>query len=252
MRASQTLAEPGISAWGWMIAILRLCFMLALLVVCVPLHYLWRLLRLGRFWPRVFLSGIGLTAGLEITIHGKARPGTLLLSNHVSWLDIPALAQGAGSAFVAHDGLAAIKPLKWLCDMNETVFVARHRRATVAEQAEQIREAIDNGGTLTLFPEGTTSDGTGMLPFKSALLSAVMPLPEGVTVQPVLLAYEDVPEMAWVGEEPGMDNFFRIIARLRPLRLAIHFLEPLHGAELADRKAMSAAAEARLRNAMTL
>lgn len=252
MATARTLAVSRISALGWIIATLRLCLMLALLLICIPLHYLWRFIGLDRFWPRVFLAGVGMSAGLEITIRGKARPGALLLSNHVSWLDIPALAHAAGSAFIAHDGLTAIRPLKWLCDMNETVFVARHRRASVAKQIEQVRQAIDNGGTLTLFPEGTTSDGTDMLPFKSSLLSAVLPLPNGVEIQPVLLAYEDVPDVAWVGDESGLDSFLRIIARLRPIALTVHFLDPLQGAELSDRKAMSAAAETRLRNAMAL
>ncbi len=142
----------------------RVVLMLLLVVVCVPLHYLWRLLGLDRMWPRIFLSGIGMIAGLHLRRHGKRVPGALLLSNHVSWLDIPALSHAANSAFIAHDGLTRFGLLKWLCDMNETVFIARHRRADVSNQAQAIKAAMDHGGTLTLFPEGTTSDGTGITP----------------------------------------------------------------------------------------
>ncbi len=228
----------------------RILLMVLLLAVCVPLHYLWRLLGLDRMWPRLFLAGVGMAAGLHLKRRGKRVPGALLLANHVSWLDIPALAHAANSAFVAHDGLAQFGFLKWLCTMNETVFIARHRRADVGKQADDIRAAMNHGATLTLFPEGTTSDGTGLLPFKSSLLGALEPLPEGAVIQPVLLAYEDVPGMAWVGEEPGLDNFKRILARLRPVRLEVHFLPPLSGAELTDRKTMSAAARAAIAGAM--
>lgn len=243
------LDPPRITPVGWLLITGRLLLMVALLIVCLPLHGLWKAMRLDRFWPRVFLTGIGAICGLQIERRGRPVPGALLVANHVSWLDIPALAQTAGSAFVAHDGLSAFPLLKFLCRLNETVFVARHDRASISQQVEDVRLAIDNGGTLTLFAEGTTSDGTGLLPFKSALFSAVSPLPEGVAVQPVLLAYENAADMAWVGEEPGLDNFKRILARLRPLHLTIHFLPPLAGPQLANRKTMAAAAQEAVRRA---
>ena len=217
--------------------------MVLLLAVCVPLHYLWRLLGMDRMWPRVFLAGIGMVAGVHLRRRGKRAPGALLLSNHVSWLDIPVLSHAANSAFVAHDGLAGFAFLKWLCELNETVFVARHSRGSVAQQTEDIRAALDHGGTLTLFPEGTTADGSHLLPFKSSLLGALEPLPEGAVIQPVALEYEDVGDMAWVGDEPGLDNFKRILARLRPVRVNVHFLPPLAGDDLSNRKAMTAAAQ---------
>lgn len=238
-------AAPGkrhIPLAAYLLVGLRLLLMLLLLLVCVPLHYLWKLLGLDRTWPRVFLSGIGVIAGLSVRRRGKRVPGALLLANHVSWMDIPALSHAANSAFIAHDGLAQFGLLKWLCDMNETVFIARHKRADVGNQADAIKEALDHGGTLTLFPEGTTSDGTGIIPFKSSLLGALEPLPEGAVVQPVALAYQDVPEISWVGEEPGLDNFMRVLARVRPVRLDVHFLPPIASEDLANRKTITAAA----------
>lgn len=243
MTPSPAIAGPRIRPFGWALVGFRLLLMAVLLVVCAPLHLLWRLLHLGRWWPRVFLSGIGMVAGLHLRIEGRPVRGALVLANHVSWLDIPALAHANGSAFVAHDGLAAFPMLKWLCQMNDTVFIARHKRGSVAAQVEQIREAMDQRGALTLFPEGTTSDGTDVMPFKSSLLSALDPLPDAVVVQPAALTYEDAARIAWVGDEPGPDNFKRILARVRPVRLTIRFLPPLAGADLADRKAVAAAAQ---------
>jgi lyso-ornithine lipid O-acyltransferase len=243
MAPAGALPAPRIAPLGWGLIAFRLLLMLLMLIVCAPLHLLWRLFGLGRWWPRVFLAGIGTVAGLHVTTAGKPVRGALLLANHVSWLDIPALAQTTGTAFVAHEGLSSFPFLKWLCEMNDTVFIARERRGSVSEQVQQVRDAMAGRGALTLFPEGTTSDGTELLPFKSALLSALDPLPEGAVVQPVALFYADAPEIAWVGEEHGLDNFKRILARLRPVRLTVHFLPPLTGEALTNRKTAAASAQ---------
>ncbi|RDC59595.1 1-acylglycerol-3-phosphate O-acyltransferase [Alteripontixanthobacter maritimus] len=239
-------ATRAVTPLGWLLIGFRLVLMVLVFMLCAPLHLLWRAFGFGRFWPRVFLASIGAIAGLHITVRGQPARHALLLSNHVSWLDIPTLAHVTGSAFVAHDGLADFVFLKWLCEMNDTIFIARHDRQSVAEQVEQVRAAMATGGALTIFPEGTTSDGTGLLPFKSALLSAATPLPPGIVAQPVSLDYENSRQVCWVGDEPGLDNFLRLLARPRPIRVTAHFLAPLAGEELADRKAMAATAHAKL------
>lgn len=218
--------------------------MLLLLLACLPAYYAADLLTRRNPVPRLFLAGIGRIAGLQLSIRGdRPRRGTFLLANHVSWLDIPALAATTGSAFVGHDGLASMPLLKWLCKMNDTVFVARHNRRSVARQVEDVRTAIRGTGALTIFPEGTTSDGTGLLPFKSSLLSALEPLPPGIAVQPVLLDFgPEAANIAWVGEEHGLDNFLRLLARRRPIELTVHFLPALRGVELTNRKTMAQAA----------
>lgn len=222
--------------------------MLLWLIVCVPLYYAWRILRLHNPWPRLFLGGIARIAGAQVRIEGApSRKGAFLLSNHVSWLDIPVIAGASGSAFVAHSGLAGHGLLKWLCNMNDTVFVARHERRSVHTQVEHVRAALTDTGALTVFPEGTTSDGTGLLPFKSSLLSALDPPPPGIVIQPVWLDYgPDVAAMAWVGEEPGLDNFLKILARRRRQPVTVHFLPPLGESETANRKTMASAARERI------
>jgi lyso-ornithine lipid O-acyltransferase len=224
--------------------------MIGWLLICLPAFYLAKLGRGRNPVPPVFLWGIAWIAGVRLRVHGeKVRRGAFLLVNHVSWIDIPALAATTGSAFVGHDGLSSMPVLKWLCAMNDTVFVARHDRASVHDQVEQVRFAIRDTGALAIFPEGTTSDGTGLLPFKSSLLSALEPVPRGVAVQPVLLDYgPEAADVSWIGEEHGLHNFLRILARQRPVQLTVRFLSPLTGAALENRKSMAAAArEAMLR-----
>lgn len=242
---------PSSVPWpAWPLVALRLVLIGLLLALCVPLHLLWRLLGLRRLWSRIFLSGTSLLAGIRVRRRGRRVPGALLLANHVSWMDIPVLSYAANSAFVAHDGLAQFRFLKWLCEMNDTVFIARHRRADVSRQAEDIRAAMGGGQTLTLFPEGTTSDGTWTLPFKSSLLGALEPLPGGVSVQPVTLLYRNPLAVSWTGHDPGLANFLRILARPQGVRVSVIFGAPLADAALANRKSMSAAAQQAVRGAM--
>lgn len=233
----------------------RIPAMLAWLVACTCLYYLFRLRgQAHNPVPRLFLGGIGWIAGMDVRIDGaRETRGAFLLANHVSWMDIPAIAGATGSAFVAHDGLAGVPLVRWLCAMNDTVFVARHDRTSIHRQVEQVREAIRDTGALAIFPEGTTSDGTAMLPFKSSLLSALDPLPAGIVVQPVWLDYgPDSARIAWVGDDHGLDNFLRILARAQPISLTVHFLPTLGADQTRNRKTIAASAQQAIGDAMAL
>jgi 1-acyl-sn-glycerol-3-phosphate acyltransferase len=237
-------AHAQISRAGWLRIAWRVAAMCLLLPAIVPLHYAWRPFTEHSPWPRIFLQGVTRILGLRIELRGaRVKRGAFLVANHVSWLDIPAIGGLTGTAFVAHDGLTANRLLHWLCRLNDTVFIARHRRASISRQVEQIRQALRETGALTVFPEGTTSDGTQIPPFKSSLLSALTPVPEGIRVQPVWLDFGPrSQEIAWVDEEPGMANFLKLAARREKIALTIHFLPPLAGEALASRKTIAAAA----------
>jgi 1-acyl-sn-glycerol-3-phosphate acyltransferase len=238
--------------WSWPLIAMRVAALLVLVLVLVPLHYAVSPFSSAKPVPRLFLRLVAGVAGLCLRSTGpRPAPRTFFLANHVSWLDIPAIAALTGSAFVAHDGLASFGLLRWLCRLNDTVFIARHDRRSVAAQIEQVREALRETGALAIFPEGTTADGTRLLPFKSSLLSAIDADAEHVPVQPIWLDYgPDVRKMAWVDDEPGLTNALRILARWRPIPLTIHFLAPLKGEERADRKTMARAARERIEAAM--
>lgn len=246
MTGALPFTDRRIPVWAWLLIALRLTLLLALLAVCVPLYYLVAPFASRNPVPRWFLRTVAVLCGVRLRTHGKRPAGrTFFIANHVSWIDIPTIAGATGSAFVAHDGLAQIGPLRWLCELNDTVFVARHERHSVTRQVAQIRGALHETGALTIFAEGTTSDGSATLPFKSSLLSALEgdPNTDPIPVQPVWLDYgPETGEVAWVGEEPGIDNALRILARVRPVRLDIHFLPPLGAEERIDRKRMASAA----------
>jgi 1-acyl-sn-glycerol-3-phosphate acyltransferase len=241
-----------IPASGQLRIAIRVAAMAAALAICVTFYLLWTLAPARNPWPRIFLGWIGRISGLRLRIAGRPGVGRLLiLANHISWLDIPALTAATGTSFVAQDGLAAVPLLKWLCEMHHTVFVARHDRTGVAQQVAALRQALAATGTITIFPETTTSDGHTLLPFKSSLLAALDPLPPGITVQPVWLDYgKQSASIAWVGVEAGLDNFKSVAARAQPIELTVHFLEPLIGEALTNRKTMTTAAREAIEQAM--
>ena len=245
------------------LAVFTVVLMLVLLVVCTPLHLFWPAVGAGRWWPRVFLAGVGMIAGLHIRVRGQRARGALLLANHVTWLDIPALSHVTGTAFVAHDGLAAFPFLKWLCEMNDTVFIARHDRGSVATQVQQVRAAIVDHGCLTLFPEGTTSDGTRVLPLKSSLIGAVhQALGEDnaeITVWPLAIAYtgrRGIPggrigrsSLAWYGDTELAPHLAEVLNG-GPLDVVLTWGEPIRMGHAVSRKEAARLAEKSLKQAL--
>jgi 1-acyl-sn-glycerol-3-phosphate acyltransferase len=162
----------------------------------------------------------------------------LLIGNHVSWLDIPVLAGATGCAFISKAEVRGHPFLKWIADQNATIYVDRAERRAIHDQAGAILDGLGHDQPLTLFPEGTVGDGGTLLPFKPALLSAVAPPPDGVTLRPVAIDYHGRARLlAWAPDEHGLGNFLRILGRRGRLAVTVRLLAPLAGSP--DRKALA-------------
>ena len=160
----------------------RALLIVVALVACVPLYYTWRTLRLSNPWPKLFLRGVGRACGAKVRVVGTPlKRDVFYISNHLSWLDIPVIAGRNGSAFVAQDGIKSWPVVGWLCKLNDTVFVSRTNRLGIAGQINELRDALAETWAITIFPEGTTTDGSMLLPFKSPLLQVLDPPPPGGT-----------------------------------------------------------------------
>lgn len=243
---------PPIPLTGKLRVARRLAGLLGLLIVFVPLHYLWRLFRAPSPWPRTFLGATARLAGARVSRRGTPR-GTdvFYTSNHVSWIDILASAGQSGTAFVAKQQIRDAPVIGWLSTLNRTVFIDRDNRLGVIDQIEKLRTALDRNWAVTVFPEGTTTDGRSLLPFKTPMLRVLEPPPEGVMVQPVLLDYGAVAEeIGWVGAETGVQNAMRVLARKGSFALTVHYLEPFAPAEFPGRKAIAAEAHRRIEAAL--
>ncbi|MDN3644965.1 lysophospholipid acyltransferase family protein [Pontixanthobacter aestiaquae] len=237
---------------GWVRFTLRVLALIVLLIVFVPLHYIYRILKYGSPFPMLFLRYAARVSGAKVRKIGTPlRRDVFFVANHVSWLDILALAGASGTAFVAKAELAEVPVIGWLCSLNRTVHVKRENRSGVAEQINALREALEDNWSVTVFPEGTTTDGQSLLPFKTSMLSVLEPPPKDVLVQPVLIDYGPVAEeIGWVGNESGVNNAKRILSRKGTFELKLHFLEPFSPEEFRGRKAIGARARAAIEAAL--
>lgn len=223
---------------------LRILAMIVWLLALLALHGGSRLLGPRSRWPRRFLGGIARIAGARLRVDGDPLPAPVLyLANHQSWLDIMVMAEATGTAFVSKAEVAKWPLLGWLAGLNNTIFIARSDRSGVRQQAGALAAGLASGQPLTLFPEGTTSDGTGVLPFNASLLGAVAGT--GARVQPVAIDYgRATADIAWPGQETGVANVLRVLGRPGRFEVTLRFLG---GSDApADRKALATWARTRI------
>jgi 1-acyl-sn-glycerol-3-phosphate acyltransferase len=241
-----------VSPAGWLRLALRAVGLISLLLVFVPLHFLYRVFAYGSPFPMLFLRYAARVCGARVEVIGThLKRDVFFVANHVSWLDILALAGASGTAFVAKAELAEAPVVGWLASLNRTVFVKREHRMGVAEQINALKEALVDNWSVTVFPEGTTTDGQSLLPFKTSMLSVLEPPPQGVLVQPVIIDYGAVAEwIGWIGEEGGVNNAKRVLSRRGSFRLRLHFLEPFSPEDFRGRKAISQESRRRIEEAL--
>ena len=241
-----------ITAIGWLRIAVRVFALLMALALCFPLHFLWGLSRRPSPWPRRFFAMAAWIAGLRLHVHGRVYDGPCChLANHVSWLDILVVGAATGTSFVSKAEVQSIPLIGALANLNRTVYVQRNDRLGVGDQIDVIRAAMERGQRVTLFPEGTTTGGRALLPFKSSLLKVLENPPADLMVQPVFLDYgPNSAAMAWVGEEHGLDNALRMLSALKAWPVTVHLLAPFDPEDFADRKAIAAAAHRALSDAL--
>jgi 1-acyl-sn-glycerol-3-phosphate acyltransferase len=199
----------------------------------------------GCFYHRVLCWLIG----LKVQVVGKVsdKPATLFLPNHTSWLDILVLGSVLRASFVSKSEVGQWPVIGFVAKLGRTVFVSRRRTSTVLREADTMRERLQAGDSLILFAEGTSNDGTRVLPFRSAFLAAAA---DAKAVQPVSLVYDrlgglpacrrDRPLFAWYGDMDIASHFWRI-ARRSGARATVLLHEPADPANLPDRKILTAA-----------
>jgi 1-acyl-sn-glycerol-3-phosphate acyltransferase len=112
--------------------------------------------------------------GVRLTTSGEMPDAGLLVCNHLSYLDIIALSSLRPCVFVAKRDVRGWPLFGWLARAAGTIFVERNRRSAAANEVRRISAAIESGLLVVLFPEGTSSDGAAVLPFKSSLLQAAV------------------------------------------------------------------------------
>jgi 1-acyl-sn-glycerol-3-phosphate acyltransferase len=180
--------------------------------------------------------------GLELQVSGTPRPGpTLLLANHVSWLDIAAIHAVAPQArFVSKADVLAWPLLGWLIRGAGTLFIERARKRDALRVLHQVAESLETGDTVAVFPEGTTGDGPTLLPFHANLLQAA--IATGTPVQGVALRYSDPahrfsPATQFLGDTTLLHSVWRMLSA-PGLQVHVDMLLP-QGTRHADRRALA-------------
>jgi lyso-ornithine lipid O-acyltransferase len=186
--------------------------------------------------------------GFHIECHGtiSAQRPTLFIVNHTSYLDIMILSAAMEASFVAKSEVARWPLFGWLARLQRTVFVDRNARRGVGAQRDSIRRRLATGDNLILFPEGTSSDGSRVLPFKSALFAAAE---EGrVVVQPVSVAYVRLdgipigrfyrPFFAWYGDMDLAPHLWTALG-LGQVTVSITFHPPVRFGDFGSRKLLA-------------
>lgn len=229
----------------------RLTWLLGLILLCVPLHLLWRLFRLQSPWPQRFLGWCARACGLRATIAGTRAPGTVLFaSNHQSWMDILLIGGATGASFVSKETVRNWPIAGWLATMVGTIYIANSDRRAAGAQADRIRQALAAGTSVAFFPEGKLDNGT-LQPFRPALFGAVIPPVDHIAVQPVALDYgAHSQELIWPSGTHAATNARRIFARRGVENVTIHLLDPIDIGENSHRKEIAEQCETAIAGAL--
>lgn len=267
LRASMLLA-------GFLGMTLPLMPVQAALLVASPRH--------ARTFPYWYHQRVCRLLGVRVHVDGKVereRP-VLLVSNHVSWLDIPVLSAVAPLSFVAKKEVGGWPLVAQLARLQRTVFVDRNRRTAVGETANEMLVRLRRGDALVLFAEGTSSDGNRVLPFKTSLFAAAKPSRaltgseasgqpsaggdadaalDRAVVQTVAIAYThlrglplaraDRPKVSWYGDMDMAGHAWELL-KAGPLDVRVKIGEPVALSAFADRKALAMQSEAQVRAAV--
>jgi 1-acyl-sn-glycerol-3-phosphate acyltransferase len=222
---------------------------------------------LRRSLPVAFHRIVLRLIGVAVEVRGRpdTRRPLLIVANHVSWLDICVFGSLLGLSFVAKSEVAGWPGIGLLARLQRSVFInRRQRRATSAATAE-IGGRLASGDAMLLFAEGTTSDGTRVLPFRSALLGAAKEAMEreamgseasAVAVQPLAIRYVRrgglpigrgaMPEIAWTGDMDLAPHLMTLLSG-GPVDVVVAWGEPIAFTSGTDRKALARALEGSVR-----
>lgn len=232
----------------------RLLTYVALTLLLVPIYLVALALRITpviRWMPVGYHRLVCTILGIRVRVYGRrstARP-TLYVCNHVSYLDIEVLGSLIPGSFVAKAEVATWPFFSTLAKAQRTIFIERRSGKTSSSRNEMIRR-LDTGDNLMLFPEGTSSDGTRVLPFRSALFGVAQLRREQkpIVVQPVAIAYTRLdgiplgrywrPLFAWFGDLDLVPHLWQMVC-LGETEVVVTFFPTVDIDRLGDRKRLA-------------
>lgn len=207
--------------------------------------------RIKQFICRIDLALLGIS--LRRRGHSMVGPG-ILVANHSSWLDILVLGASAPVTFVSKDDVAGWPGIGWLARGTGTMFITRDPRLA-AQQRDELATRLAKGELMLFFPEGTSSDGHRVLPFKPALFGSLFQpvLRERLKVQPVSVRYhapeaKDARFYAWFGDMDFAPHLLTVLAAPRGGAVDVILHPPVRVRDFDGRKSIAAWSETAVRD----
>lgn len=197
--------------------------------------------RLVRWWSRAVLRAFGVRVRLVGVPLG--RRASLVVANHVSWLDIPLVATVLPGRMLAKSEVRGWPVLGPLAARAGTLFVERARLRALPGTVAVMTEALRRGDRVVVFPEGSTWCGRSRGRFRPAAFQAA--LDAGAPVQPVRISYLPTGAAAFVGDDLLLASLWRVVAAGR-LTAEVRLLPPIHPGSLPDRRSLAGAAQSAL------
>lgn len=206
--------------------------------------------------PMLYHRGVAWLIGMKVVAVGarsQERP-TLFVVNHSSWLDITVIDTQMRICFVAKREVNSWPIFGLLARLQRTVFVERRVQRTAVHR-DEMSERLNAGDSLVLFPEGTSSDGSRVLPFKSGFfaLAETRVGDRALTVQPVSIAYTAIdglpigrdrrPELTWFGDMDLAPHLWGVLC-LDQFTVTVQYHAPVTIESFASRKALAAHCQA--------
>jgi 1-acyl-sn-glycerol-3-phosphate acyltransferase len=247
-------------------AALRLTGLITWMLLVMPFFALFK--RMGRpktaAWIlRLIYLGLVRISGIRIELVGAPcrKAPVLYVANHTSYFDIPVLGSLLDAAFVAKKEVGTWPGIGFLAKLGGTVFVERRARHSRTQRDEMKARLDGQAHSLILFPEGTSSDGKSVLPFKSALFSVAEAGGSALPVQPISLSYSSLDRLpmgrnwrsyyAWYGDMELADHIW-IALGLGRATVTVVFHPPVSMESLPSRKALADHCFAAVRRGVTL
>jgi len=184
--------------------------------------------------------------GISVKVTGeisKERP-LLIISNHFSYLDVFALGSVMPVRFSPKSDVRNWAVIGFLCKISGQIFIDR-RISQTKNASELLKAEIDND-IISIFPEGTTNDGTQILPFKSSLFAIIEN--KNLTVQPVTIIYTKLNnqlitaanrhQVGWYGDMDFFPHFMKFLQQ-KSLEVKLVFHDSVNGKDFASRKELA-------------
>lgn len=246
-----------------MVRLLKLFLVIVATLVVIPCQLIWLLIPglkqkfwiLPKLWHRILLWILGVKVTHTGNNVGHLSQSVIYTANHLSYLDINVMGGLIDGAFISKSDVAQWPVFGFLAKLQATLFIQRIPRH-LREQKTDIEKALIRDINLVLFPEGTTTDGMYVLPFKSSLFSVAVE--QNAIVQPVSIVYKTINGMpythankdmiAWyinpeTGEDADLAPHLWNWLKQRSAEVEVHFHPPLDPKDFKNRKHLALAAQ---------